>query len=380
MWFSLPSATFSEILRTAKLAMMSKPRLAVLSALHLQVTPDGRTLEITSTDLDVSLTQRVPLDEPGGPGACCIPLAGLTAVKPDKKTPVRIDFAPHAKSFSPDAPNCQILYVAGGQSAKADLDTLAVKEFPVRELPPPDAFTCLFPARTMKAIIDSLAFQSDDQTRYVLNGACLDPAEGGSVVATNGRVLGRWKTKVTPEKVILPAKACHALARMGVSATSVCLPPPADKVQRVLHFRHGRHILTTKLIEGNYPNYHAVIPARQERAITFADAPGVAKWLATLDANPVHLHPRAPHYVDMIHPQGRITATAYLQNEPPEIAFNPAYLADALAAVGGTLYLTDEMSPGTVRNADCLAVVMPMRVEAAEAKPAKTCIEKKPAA
>ena len=375
MHLSLPSATFREILTTARTAMSPIKGLPVLAMLHFRITPEAPSvLEVTSTDLDVSLTQILPLEEPGGHGAVCISLASLTAIKPDRGTPVRIDHAPLMKQFRADLPEAQILYVKAGHSASAHLDILPSEDFAHWTNPPgPEDFACLIPGKTLQCIAASIPFQSTDETRYVLQGVMLCPDAGGTLVATNGRILAKWQSKATPETVILPRKACQVIAKLALSSATCALtqsewvdnPFPAS-----ITFRSKSAVLHAKLINGNYPNYQQVIPKADcdtlTSALTFADPAGIASWLASLpvpkNSDSIRLCPRAPHFVDLIHEHGSLTATAYLENSPPEIAFNPKFLAAGLTAAPGTLHLTDETSPGVLRHGHALAVLMPMRI------------------
>lgn len=367
MHFSLPSATFSDALKRARLAMSSKANLPVLGSILCRVTLDGRTLEISATDLDLMLTQRIPLETPGGPGEICLFHSSLSAIKPDRNTPVRIDVT--------GTHSAEVQYVAGGMAARATLDTLAASEFPwPPAMPGPADHTCLLPTKTLLALAASLPFQSEDETRYVLNGAFLDPADGGSIIATNGRFLARFPCKVLPAPAILPAKACKIIARIGPGAASAARVDHPPTHNSYLSIRTPGWTLHTKLIQGNFPNYHQVIPEGGSHHLTFADPAGVAKWLESLPVSPtgnsVTLRPRFPHFVDLIHAHGRITATAYLQGEPPEIAFNPHYMAAVLTAVPGTFTLTDGMNPALIRTPTAHAVLMPMRITTEATEPA----------
>jgi DNA polymerase III sliding clamp (beta) subunit (PCNA family) len=374
MYLSIPSATYRDCLTTARTAMVTRGSLPVLAMLHFRITPEAPyVLEVTSTDLDVSLTQLIPLTEPGGPGAVCISLASLTAIKPDRGTPVRIDHAPLMKQFNSDTPDAQILYVKAGHSAAAHLEILPSEDFPHWTNPPgPEEFTCLIPGRTLQCIAESIAFQSTEETRPVLNGVLLSPDAGGTIVATNGRMLAKWQSKVTPEEVILPRKACNVLTKLGLSSATCAITREYDDHNTSISFRSSKSVLHTKLVPGKFPNYQAVIPETDSltlnSAITFADPVGISSWLSSLpvpkNTSSVRLCPRLPHFVDIIHEQGHLTVTAYLQNNPPEIAFAPKLLATALAIIPGTLHLTDDTSPGVLRHSHALAVLMPMRITA----------------
>jgi DNA polymerase-3 subunit beta len=365
MYLSIPSSVFADLLRRAKLAMDGKPRLPILGSIRFTVSPCGRNLEVASTDLDLTLFQQFLLDDPSTPGSVCLDFKQLAAIKPDRKTPVRISFAPHSKRFSSNTPDAVCLYVSAGMSARAELDSFPTSEFPA---PPPIPSTdhlCLLPAKSLQVIAASIPFQSKDDSRYVLNGALLDPEMGGTVVATDGRRLFHVPAKVTPEPAIVPSKACIAIARLGPVAAAAAIHSDHTKV-RFLSVRTPEWQIVTKLIDGNFPNYRQVIPHPESltSSVTFSDPDGVAKWLRSLpSSDALSLTPRLPHFIDLSQGKSRrLTTTALLRGNPPPIAFNPHFLADAIEAVPGTLHLSDSMSPGVLRNPTALVVLMPMRI------------------
>lgn len=370
MYFSIPSETLAETLRTLKLAIC-KDRLPILSHALFRVSDDGSTLSVTTTDLDVALTRHIPLTDPGGKGEACIHLPTLAEIKADRKTPVRIDTVPEDH-------DAQVQYVSGNFAATATAPTLPVADFPAPDpLPPPDQ-ALPFPAKTLRAIAASIPFQSLDQTRYVLQGTYLDPE--GHVVATDGRVLAKWKARTLAMPVIIPSRACTILARIPEGQALVSLGfPKGKKIPDTIGLRIGPWDLRSKLIEGNYPNYRQVIPPEGNCHITFADPAAVAKWLTAIpgakDSRCVLITPRLPHHVDLKSGTSATTAIAHITGELAAVAVNPAYLAKTLAAIPGTLSIIDEMSPVLARIPGALVVLMPMRVNT-ETKPAKPAAEK----
>lgn len=377
MHLSIPSATFRDILSTAKLALHTRSTLPILESLLFKVHPDGHTLTITSTDLDLTLVQTILLEAQAGPGEACIPFRQLAAIRPDKNTPVRID----ARLFDPQEDNdAQVLYVSGGFSAKAECTVLDPSQFPPIPTPPPEDYSCLLPSKTIAAISTALIAASTDQTRYVLNGVFLSPQNGGAIVATDGRRLIKMRGKATPAECILPTRLCQLLDKLKPGAVSCAVQSEPNQWKQApqgtaISMRLSPGITVhSKLVEGNYPNYQQVIPSDATSSITFTDPAAVATWLSRLPkptkSDHVILQPRAPHFVDLIHASGSITTTAHLADEPPSIAFNPGFMADCLTAIGGTLYLIDCMSPGTFRNPSGLAVLMPMKMHVDEQAPA----------
>lgn len=366
MHFSLTASQFKQMLAAAKLAMIAKSTLPILAMLHCRVADDGRTVTVTSTDLDVAVQQTHRLLAPGGVGEWCLDFKALAALRPDKDTPVRIDVIPCG---------AEVQYVSGGFSARAAIPWDGAEQFPLPPEPPAsDCVQVNLPHRSLDAITTALRFASEDETRYVLNGVLLTPSEGGCAVATDGRRLIQLRVPSTPLPCILPTKLCKMLAALKPTAAQATI----QLDRNAFGTPYGSHVILrlgsvtvhSKLIEGNFPNFKQVIPPSAETtsAITFTDPPAVAAWLNTLRYDKgtfsVRLEPHSPSSVDLIHTSGRITATAYLQDGPPVISFNPHFLAAALTAIGGTLYLSDGESPGVMRCPGSLAVLMPMRTAA----------------
>jgi DNA polymerase III sliding clamp (beta) subunit (PCNA family) len=374
MYLSIPSETFTETLRTLGLAITrnAPASMPILSHAHFRVSADGRSLDVTVTDLDVSLTRTIPLDEPGGAGEACIHFPTLSKLKPDRKTPVRID---HVLGEY----DAQVQYVSGKLSASATVAALAAADFPMATSPALSAerHSHRLPAKTLRAITAAIPFQSADQTRYVLNGVCLvkrdpDTSSPGAVVATDGRMLGLWHTRTLPETVILPSKACTILSRLPQENADTALVREGGKGKPVaVSIRLAGWQLYSKLIEGNYPNYLQVIPEAGQCQVTFADPAAVAKWLGALPPGSVRVTPRLPHYVDFASGGSTTTAVAHIQGKPVAIALAPERLAKTLLAVPGTIALIDELSPCLVRTPHALAVLMPMRVTDSATSPAK---------
>jgi len=148
--------------------------------------------------------------------------------------------------------------------------------------------------------------------------------------------------------------------------------------QRRVAIQCGRHQLMSKPLIGNYPNYQQVIPtdARQLAVIPHDRKPGLIAWLRSLGKD------QAPVRLDW-HKRGQLTLShrnaddhsatmqvpVEIHGNPPVIAFNARYLADALT-IGSTLCLSDELSPGICRHpGGRFCVIMPMRVSCDTAVP-----------
>jgi DNA polymerase-3 subunit beta len=141
--------------------------------------------------------------------------------------------------------------------------------------------------------------------------------------------------------------------------------------QRRVAIRCGRHHLVSKPIDGNYPNYKQVIPAHaQELAVIPHDRkPGLIAWLRSLGKHQAYVrldwHKRGQLTLSHRDANGHsatMQVPVEIHGNPPVIAFNARFLADALL-IGGTICLNDELSPGICRHpTGRFCVIMPMRV------------------
>jgi DNA polymerase III sliding clamp (beta) subunit (PCNA family) len=178
---------------------------------------------------------------------------------------------------------------------------------------------------------------------------------------------------VPSQSFILPAAACHILAHpdfLSDIATFTWMDHE-DAEKRRVAIKCGRHQLVSKPLVGSYPNYKQVIPAFADQlaVIPHDRKPGLIAWLRSLGKDQCSVR------LDW-HKRGQLTLThrdanghsasmqvpVEIHGNPPVIAFNARYLADALE-IGSTLCLIDELSPGICRHpSGRFCVIMPMRV------------------
>lgn len=228
---------------------------------------------------------------------------------------------------------------------------------------------------------------AENETRYVLNGACfkLVPSEEGGafaeMVGTDGHRLALVKKAVPAEGmtegpgVIIPKKGLLELRKLL-----------DDKVETVsfslgknqILFKKDSVELFARLIEGNYPNYNQVIPSRNDKKLTiddkkvFASAIKRVSVLAKDKVSAVRMDIAAEKITLVVNnPElGEATEemTVNYSAEPLSIAFNARYVLDALQAVDGdevTISLADQVSPSIITatgDTECLAVIMPLRI------------------
>jgi DNA polymerase-3 subunit beta len=219
---------------------------------------------------------------------------------------------------------------------------------------------------------------SHDDARPILTGVLL-AAEGAGLrlVATDSyrlalRDLPGTSVLQEGQQVLVPSRALGELARVLVGAEQVTLRLGADEAS----FDIGSTRLTTRLIEGEFPNYRQLVPASCPNRLSVGkdgllDAVRRVKLLAR-EATPVRLHLSAEGLeltaVTQDVGQAREDVEAKYEGTEMVVAFNPTFLIDGVEAVAGdevALETTDALKPATVRGSDgddYLYLLMPVRV------------------
>jgi DNA polymerase-3 subunit beta len=272
--------------------------------------------------------------------------------------------------------------VSAGKS-RFRLVGLDPREFPAMPEPPAGAGSAVrVSGETLTEMIEYTIFAvSADETRVNLNGIHVERAEGNRLrlVATDGHRLAmitRAVEKADLEKpVTIPRKAVMELRKVLESGDE---PIDIDVHGGVAHARRGRVQMSMRLVEGEFPDYHQVIPAKSER-------------IASVDAANLHAALRRVSVVSSERTRGvklqlegqRLDLTTInpdvgeaaeeldieYDGEPVSIGFNSRYLLDVLGVLPTDkrveIGLNDEVSPGVIRSAgdaDYCYIVMPMRL------------------
>jgi DNA polymerase-3 subunit beta len=264
------------------------------------------------------------------------------------------------------------------------LSCLPAEDYPVMasgELPHNFALT----AAEVKSLIDRTRFAiSTEETRYYLNGIYLHATKANEVpvlraVATDGHRLARVEM-VMPEGaaampgVIVPRKTVLELRKLVEESDSeIDLALSETKIRFVV----GDATLTSKLIDGTFPDYDRVIPSNNDKLLEvnckeFAEAIDRVSTISTEKSRAVKLAVESGSLVVSATSPETGTAVeeieARYQSAPLEIGFNSRYLMDITAQIGGDgvqFLMADAASPTIVRDsADSAAlyVLMPMRV------------------
>ncbi|MEK7825529.1 MAG: DNA polymerase III subunit beta [Nitrospirota bacterium] len=257
-------------------------------------------------------------------------------------------------------------------------------EFP--SLPPcEEAITFSVQGKVLNYLIQKTIFAvGENDVRYILNGVLINliNKDKGSVlrvVGTDGHRLAIAETRLenSVEKegsAVVPKKAI-AEVRKIMDDTAELTSIGIGKTQVV--FQSGACSLTSRVMEGNYPNYQQVIPKDTDKKVIVSkkDIEGALKRASILAGEKTKL-------VRLSIEEGRIELTssspevgeaqdiipAKYKGGAVAVGFNARYLLDAIAVIEGDEVLfefKDQASPCLIREKEsnnCLSLVMPMRI------------------
>ncbi len=324
----------------------------------------GDQLTITGSDLDLTIELTIAV---GGEqdGTTVVP-ARLTSDIVRSLGDPKVEFVVGAE---------EVTITAG--RAQFSVRPMSVDDYP--RLPSPAASAVTLPAAEFgEALRQVVRAASSDEARPILTGVLwAADGDGLRLVATDSyrlavRDLVGTSVLAPDQKVLIPSRALNELQRVLGNAQEITL----RLGERDATFEVGSARVTTRLIEGEFPNYRQLIPASYPNKMTvsrdaLAEAVRRVKILAR-DATPVRLQISADglRLTAVAQDVGNVEDELDATNEGAEltVAFNPDYLAsgiDAAAADEITLETLDALKPAVVRGVgkpDFLYLLMPVRV------------------
>ena len=349
--------------------------IPILSNVLIEASADGR-VRVMATDLDLQVIESLDAASVETPGAITVSAHLLFDIA--RKLP-------DGSQVSLETADNRMTVKAG--RSRFQLPTLPRDDFPVIvEGDLPTSFE--LPARVLAELIDRTRFAiSTEETRYYLNGIFLHVSDDDAPVlkdaATDGHRLARF-TLPRPEgaagmpDVIVPRKAVGELRKLLEESLdgNVEIDLSASKVRFTLG-GEGGVVLTSKLIDGTFPDYSRVIPTGNDKLLkldpkSFYEGVDRVATIATektravkmgLDTDKVTLSVTSPD-----NGTAAEEVPADYRSEAIEIGFNANYLKDILHQIDGDtveLHLADPGAPTLIRQDEkspALYVLMPMRV------------------
>ncbi|MER9415978.1 DNA polymerase III subunit beta [Mesorhizobium sp. M0306] len=341
---------------------------------NVLLSAEGASLEMKATDLDLEVTEATPAKVERG-GATTVPAHLLYDI-------VRklADGAEVALKTDEDG---NAMTVTSGRSSFR-LQCLPQSDFPELSA---GSFSHIFRLDSvgLKGLIEKTQFAiSTEETRYYLNGIYLHTHEAGGKlklrsVATDGHRLARAEIDAPAGSegmpgVIIPRKTVSELQKL-VDDPDVAVTTELSDTK--IRFTIGSVILTSKLIDGTFPDYQRVIPTGNDKKLiidrqSFAAAVDRVSTISSERGRAVKLSIAEGQVTLADNNPDSGSATEELaadySSDPIEIGFNAKYLLDVAAQLTGTeakFMLADAGSPTLIHDmADetALYVLMPMRV------------------
>ena len=369
---TIERATLLRCLSHVQSVVERRNTIPILSNVLLEAASDG-TLKIMATDLDLQVVESM--------SAVSVESAGATTVSAH----LLFDIArklPDGSQVSLEVAENRMTVKAG--RSRFSLPTLPRDDFPVIvEGDLPTSFE--LPAAVLAQLIDRTRFAiSTEETRYYLNGIFFHVAdEELKAAATDGHRLARYTIR-RPDgaegmpDVIVPRKCIAELRKLLEEALdkNVEIDLSASKIRFTLGGENGV-VLTSKLIDGTFPDYSRVIPTGNDKLLridpkSFYEGVDRVATIATEKTRAVKMALENDKITLSVTSPDNGTAaeevSADYRSEAFEIGFNANYLKDILGQIEGDtveLHLADAGAPTLIRQDEkspALYVLMPMRV------------------
>ncbi len=374
MKFKADRATLLKALAHIQSVAEKRNTIPILANARIEVSR-GK-LSFTATDMEIAVVEEVPCQAVRD-GATTAPAATLYEIvrKLPEGAEVELDL---------NTENGQLRLRAGKYGTS--LVTLPVEDFPAMTAGQlPHRFK--LGAQELRGLIDRTRFAiSTEETRYYLNGIYLHAATGATgpvlrAVATDGHRLARVEVDVPDGAagmpgVIIPRKTVAELRKLiDEESGEVEIGLSDTRIQ----FKAGAVTLTSKLIDGTFPEYERVIPKDNDKILRvgvkdFSDAVGRVAAISSERSRPIKMSLATDLLTLSAASPEQGTASEELDADrvkyastPLEIGFQARYLSDITDQIDGEVefHFSDGSAPTVVKDASdpsALYVLMPMRV------------------
>jgi DNA polymerase-3 subunit beta len=332
-------------------------------------------LALKATDLDLEMTETISA-EVGPPGSTTVPAHMFYEIV--RKLPEGAQIGIESSG------DRAVMAIRAGRS-RFTLQSLPESDFP--DLAAGEMTHAFVLAATeLKRLIDKTGFAiSTEETRYYLNGIYLHPASTGKAttlraVATDGHRLAQFELPLPAGAegmpgIIVPRKTVGEVHRLIADDSEGEIK--VELSQGKIRFSLGEAVLTSKLIDGTFPDYARVIPIANDKLLTvdkqeFEQAVDRVSTVSSERGRAVKLSLQGGKLTLSVTNPDSGSATEELEaeygSEPLDIGFNSRYLLDIAAQLDGdaaVLKLADPGSPTLIQDREsqsALYVLMPMRV------------------
>lgn len=372
MKFTIDRGGLLKALTHVQSVVERRNTIPILANVLLRADESG--VELAATDMDISVVEKVAADV-GQQGATTVSAHTLFDIVRKLEEGAQIELGGGTEEG-------QISVRSGRSTLK--LATLASEDFPaMTDDDMPHSFS--LSADGLRRLIDRTRFAiSTEETRYYLNGIYLHAveADGGKVlraVATDGHRLALMEVPLPDGAdgmpgIIVPRKTVNELRKLiDESDEDIAISLSETKIR----FAVDGIVLSSKLIDGTFPDYDRVIPDANDKYLEvsckrFERAVDLVSTISTEKSRAIKLSLSDNSLVLSATSPDAGSATEELEVEygdgELEIGFNSKYLIDITQQINGDsarFALSDSASPTLVRDTtdpSALYVLMPMRV------------------
>jgi DNA polymerase-3 subunit beta len=352
-----------EKVNTVARAVSTRSAVQILSGILLR--GNGGNLELAATDMELSLRTTVSA-EIGGEGAVVVP--GRLMVELSRVLPAEDVTMEHRAEES-------VLHVEAG-SAEYRLRTYAVEDFPRLPDPAGAELSTLEATPLLETVARVARAASRDESRPVLTGILVRFEEGKLVMAaTDSYRLAVKETEVatgpSDMEAIIPARALEELRRIAGGVEQIEL----GMLDNHAVFGAGNVWLTTRRIDGQFPNYRQLLPETFEHEVRMSQEEllSVVRRTAVMAQrnSPLRLRFGAGELTVSAQTQdvgeSRETLPVGFEGEAFEIGFNADFLRDGIESVATdelVLKLINPLRPGLIEGTDddFSYLIMPIRL------------------
>ena len=371
MKLSLLQENISLALSHTSRFVASKIQLPILN--HILFATDNGRLKLSATNLELGINYWLgaKIEQEG---SFCLPAKEITEF---------VSYLPSGR-LDLSLKNNNILTLSSSKT-ESNFACLPPADFP--QIPSFDsktAFEIDLPILTQA--INQIAFAAaTDDSRPILTAIlCTFTSRDLTLVATDGFRLSLKNIKlVNPlnlstetQTLLIPAKSLLEIVKLAKNAKKIKIGLTGDSNQVVFVLEDLE--LVSRLIEGDYPDYHRIIPkscgtkvyinrdeltqAIKQSSVFSRQSANVVKL--SLKASSVELSANAPQIG-----QNKVSVDARIEGEPLDIAFNYKFISDFLNICTGeeiVLELNEVLSPGLFRDQSDPAlthIIMPVRIQ-----------------
>ncbi|MBR1636165.1 MAG: DNA polymerase III subunit beta [Lachnospiraceae bacterium] len=370
MKFSCLKSELVQVLQIAGRSIASKPQTPILSGIYLHADQDILEVQATDYEIGVILHLKAEVEHPGEIVVSGKYFYDVVRTLPDEEVVIEYDRS------------TEIVKICSGKSTFTLLSMKAV-DFPkIHQMKEGKSFTVS--SVVLKELIRRTIFScATEESKPLFMGALLE-VEGQKVrmVATNSHRLSFDEGKIENElegicQYVIPKRILEEIQH--ILSSEIPENVEITCTHSEMSFNMERIYMTTRLIEGNYPEYRRAVPPEFSKRITLS----TSAFLSAVSRVGLIARSSAYNTIKLMFNMGEVhiysdnpvvgkaeeTMRAEIEGDDIGIAFNASYLIDVLKILNSEsfiLELNDSLKPALIRepdNEDFLYVITPVRTK-----------------